>query len=95
MGEVTLELYKAQERNMAAREARRGVRVHAAVTVAVVLALVAVNVFVAPEFPWSVFPALGMSIGLWFHWYFAVRRGEEFMHLHQEDVQLRASRKAA
>ena len=95
MSEVTLELYKAQERNMAALEARRGVQIHAVVTVVVVLALVAVNVFVAPEFPWSVFPALGMSIGLWFHWHFGVRRGEEFMRHHQEHVEQKASQRAA
>lgn len=95
MGEVTLEFYNAQEWNTAGREARRGVRIHAAVTVVVVLALVAVNVVVAPEFPWSVFPALGMSIGLWFHWYFGVRRGEEFMRHNQEDVEQKASQKAA
>ncbi len=39
--------------------------------------------------------ALGMSIGLWFHWYFGVRHGEEFMRHHQEDVEQKASQKAA
>ncbi len=69
--------------------------IHAAVTVVVVLALAVVNVFVASEFPWSVFPAIGMGLGVWFHWYFAVRRGEEFMLRHQDDVEREARRLAA
>lgn len=94
MGEVTLELYKKQERLLAAREARLGLRIHATVTVVVVLALAVVNVFVAAEFPWSVFPAVGMGLGLWFHWYFGVHRGEEFMRRHQDDVEREAQRAA-
>lgn len=95
MGDVTLDLYKAEERRMAAHEARRGIRVHAFVTVVVILALAVVNVFVAPEFPWSVFPALGMGLGLWFHWYFGVRRGPDFMARHQNEVESHAARRAA
>lgn len=94
MGEVTLEVYKAEERHMAAHEARRGVRIHAFVTVVVVVALAVVNVFVASEFPWSVFPAFGMGLGLWFHWYFGLHRGEEFMARHQDEVERHAERAA-
>ena len=95
MGDVTLESYKAEERWMTAHEARRGFRVHAAVTVVVVLALAVVNAFVASEFPWSVFPAFGMGLGVWFHWFFGIHRGEEFLARHQEEVERGAQRRAA
>jgi len=95
MNEVTLGLYKAEERRIAAHEARQGLRIHAAVTVIVVVALAVVNVFVASDFPWSVFPAFGMGLGVWFHWYFGLHRGEEFMIRHQEEVEQQAQRKAA
>lgn len=95
MGALTLELYQAEERKLAATEARRGLRIHAAVSVAVVCALAVVNAFVASEFPWAVFPAFGMGLGVWFHWFFAVKRGEEFMLRHQQDVEKEAQRRAA
>ena len=90
MSQVTLEQYKTKERALAAREGRRGLGIHATVTVVVVLALAIVNVFVASEFPWSVFPAFGMGLGVWFHWYFGVHRGEEFMARHQDEVEREA-----
>lgn len=92
MAQVTLEQYKAEERRLAAREGRRGLQVHATVTVVVVLALAVVNVFVAAEFPWAIFPAVGMGLGVWFHWYFGVHRGEELMLRHQRDVEREAER---
>ena len=90
MPQVTLDQYKAEERLLAEREGRRGLSIHAAVTVVVVLALSVVNAFVASEFPWSVFPAFGMGLGVWFHWYFGVHRGAEFMIRHQNDVEREA-----
>ena len=95
MGDISLELYKAQERMMSMREAHRGLAIHAVVTVAVVVGLVALNVFVASEAPWSIFPALGMSLGLWFHWYFGVRHGDDVMRQHQDDVERETGRQAA
>jgi hypothetical protein len=92
---VTLEQYKVQERQMAARDAERGFRIHALVTVVVLVGLVALNVFVASELPWAIFPAVGMSIGLWFHWFFGVRHGDEFMVRHQDDIEAQATRRAA
>jgi hypothetical protein len=94
MAEVTLQQYKVQERQMAARDAKRGFRIHAFVTVVVLLGLVALNVFVASEFPWAIFPAVGMSIGLWFHWFFGVRQGDEFMLRHQQEIESEATRRA-
>jgi hypothetical protein len=95
MGDISLELYKAQERKMSVREAQRGLAVHAIVTAFVVVGLVALNVLVASEFPWSVFPAFGMSLGLWFHWHFGVRHGDDLMRRHQVDVEREAERQAA
>lgn len=95
MGDVTLERYAAAERRLAGDEGRTGLRIHATVTVVVALALAVVNIFVAPEFPWAAFPAVGMGIGVWFHWYFGVRRGDEFMRRHQEQVKQEAERLAA
>ena len=90
MSQVTLDQYKAEERRLAAREGRFGLRIHAVVSVIVALVLAVVNVFVASEFPWSVFPAFGMGLGVWFHWYFGVHRGDEFMVRHQSDVEREA-----
>lgn len=95
MTDVRLDQYKVGERLLAAREARKGLRIHAFVTVVVVIALALVNVFVASEFPWSVFPAAGMGLGVWFHWYFGVHRGEEFMIRHQDEVEQEARRLVA
>jgi 2TM domain-containing protein len=95
MGDVALERYEVAERQLVAHEGRTGLRAHTAVTVVVVVALAVVNVFVAPEFPWAVFPAVGMGIGVWFHWYFGVRHGDDVMRRHQEQVEQRAERLAA
>ena len=95
MSQITVERYQAEERRLAAREGRRGFQIHATVTVVVVLALAVVNAFVASEFPWSVFPAFGMGLGVWFHWYFGVHRGEEFMMRHQDEVEREAERQSS
>lgn len=92
MSQVTLDAYKTEERRLTAREARLGLRVHATISVLIVIALAVVNAFVASEFPWSVFPAVGMGLGVWFHWYFGVHRGDEFMARHQDDVEREAQR---
>lgn len=92
MSQLTLERYKVEERRLAAREGQHGLRIHGTVTVIIVLALAVVNAFVASEFPWSVFPAFGMGLGVWFHWYFGVHRGEEFVIRHQDEVEREARR---
>jgi hypothetical protein len=84
---LTLEQYLAAERQIAVHDARKGFGFHAAATVVVTVVLAAVNIFVAPEFPWAIFPAVGMGIGLWCHWYFGVRHGDDVMRHHQEDVE--------
>ena len=93
MSEETLDLYKMAERRMAMNEARRGLRIHLVVTIIVCIGLSALNFFVVSEFPWAVFPIVGMALGVWFHWNFGVRHGEQFMQRHQDDVEREAERR--
>ena len=90
MSNLTLELYEEEERRLAVASARRGLVPHTVVTVLASLGLAVLNIFVASEFPWSVFPFVGMSIGVWFHWFFGVHRGAEFMRRHQDEVEREA-----
>ncbi len=95
MADMTLERYQQQERELARREAHRGLRIHGAVTVAVTILVAVINVFVASEFPWAIFPAVGMSVGVWFHWYFGVRHEDEVVRQHQQRVEREVGRHAA
>ena len=90
MTQVTLEQYQSVERRATHEEARRGFRVHAVVTALVWILVLAINATVADEFPWSIFPIIGMGIGLWFHWHFGVVRSEELTGRRQADVERRA-----
>ena len=86
---VTLERYEQVEREMTMREARVGLVVHAVVTLVVWAALIPVNVFVAPDFPWSAFVVGGMVIGLFFHW-FGYRHADTDIRRRQLDIERRA-----
>jgi hypothetical protein len=88
---ITLESYQHAERKRALEESRRGFFIHAAITVVVLIGLIVLNVTVASEFPWAIFPVVGMSIGLFMHWYFGVARGEEMMRRHQREIEQRAA----
>ena len=92
MSRLPLDLYEEEERRMAVAGARRGLVPHTVVTVLASLGLAVLNGFVASEFPWSVFPFVGMSIGVWFHWFFGVHRGAESMRRHQDEVEREARR---
>jgi hypothetical protein len=50
------------------KEASKGFKVHAGVTMAVSSLLVAINMLTVPQFPWFVFPTVGMSIGIVIHY---------------------------
>ena len=63
---------------------------HAAITVLVCAAVIVINVVAAPEFPWSVFPVVGMVLGLFLHWWFGYRHVEEMIQRHQADIERRA-----
>lgn len=86
MSDVRLELYK-EERQFTAKEERVGFHAHAVVTAIIAVALAVVNIILFPEFAWSVFAIGGMLIGLWFHWYFGVLRGDEMLRKHQDEIE--------
>jgi hypothetical protein len=91
MRELTLQEYEAAERALAAEQARRGLWIHALVTLLVSAAVITINVVVAPEFPWSPFPVVGMSIGLFMHYLFGVRWLGETIARKQEMIERRAA----
>jgi 2TM domain len=90
MSAVTLERYEAAEREVSLRETLIGLRVHALVIVLVWAALIPVNIFVAPGFPWSVFVVAGTGIGLFFHW-FGYRHAEQDIRRRQQRIEQRAT----
>jgi hypothetical protein len=90
--DVTLRDYERAEEEVAKVEARRSMTIHAVITLIVCVALVALNVFVAPEFPWSAFAVAGMLIGLGAHYEFGVRRLGQSLATHQQDVETYAIR---
>lgn len=91
---VSLEQYQRAEEKIAAVEGRRGLIVHAWISVAVVTGLVVVNVLVASEFPWSIFPAVGMAIGVAFHW-FGIRHLPRDLATRQDEIEREATRLTA
>jgi len=88
---ITLTDYEEAERLMAAAEARRGILVHATISFLVAVAMVVINVVVAPQFPWSPFPVVGLSIGLLAHYVFGVHRLKLSIREHQQAVERRAA----
>jgi amino acid transporter len=90
MTTISLDAYEEAERRLARVEGRRGIVVHGIITAVVSVALILVNVFVAPGFPWSAFAVGGMLIGLGFHYYFGWLHVEENLTDHQRSVELRA-----
>jgi hypothetical protein len=87
---ISLDRYEEAERSLAKVEAKRGVVVHAVITAIVSVVLISVNVFLASEFPWSVFAVVGMGAGLGFHYVFGLLRVEENVESHQHRVELLA-----
>jgi hypothetical protein len=77
-GTMSVEEYKQKSREYEAAEARKGMIAHAAITVVVSTVLVTVNLVLVPEFLWSIFPLVGMSIGLGMHYLFGVRLMDRF-----------------
>jgi len=87
---ITLTEYEAAEKDLELRNAPRGLLVHAAITVVVSVALVIVNVVVAPQFPWSPFPVVGMGIGVLVHYLFGMRWLPRSIATHQRDIERHA-----
>ena len=91
MSDLTLKAYQDAEIAASRDAARRGFTIHLAISVVVWLVLIAVNVFVADEFPWSIFPVAGMAIGLFAHWYFGVTHVESSVLERQQEIERRAT----
>lgn len=62
-----------RDRQLEREQARRGFTIHATVFVLVMTGLVILNLTVAAEFPWAVFPLVGWGIGLTMHYLFRLR----------------------
>jgi hypothetical protein len=92
---LTLREYEDAELAAATDEGRRGLRIHALVTVLVSAVLIAVNVVWAPQFPWSPFAILGMSIGVLMHYLFGVRWVEQLTRKHQLRIEQQAAESKA
>jgi 2TM domain-containing protein len=88
---ITLQEYEAAEQSLEAANALRGVLIHATITVLVAVALIVVNVVVAPQFPWSPFPVVGMGIGLLVHYLFGLRWLERSIATHQKTIEQHAA----
>jgi 2TM domain len=73
MREITLEDYKRADRQLELEEARRGLAIHAIVYALVMTGLIILNLTVATEFPWVIFPLIGWGIGLTLHYLYGLR----------------------
>ena len=73
MREITLEDYKRADRQLEREGARRGFIIHAIVYAVVMIGLIILNLTVATEFPWAVFPLVCWGFGLTMHYLFGVR----------------------
>lgn len=91
MTTITVRQYEEAERRMAHEGALTGVIVHGTISALVGVALVLINVFVAPEFPWSPFPLAGMAIGFFMHWFFGYHRLDTELARKQHEVETRAA----
>jgi hypothetical protein len=89
---ITLQRYEQAERELAHDEARIGLTVHGIITALVSAGLVAVNLTVASEFPWSAFAVVGMVIGFVAHWWFGFQKLEDQLTAQQHRIEARAAR---
>lgn len=88
---ITLHDYEAAEREMAHEGAATGVVVHAIITILVCAGLIAINITLAPEFPWSAFAGGGMLIGLLAHWWFGYVKLDDQLTSQQQRTEVRAA----
>jgi hypothetical protein len=91
MREITLEDYKRAERQLELKEARRGFTIHAIVYAVVMTSLIILNLTVAHEFLWFLFPLVGWGAGLTAHYLFRLRWLGAAITDRQARVQQRAA----
>ena len=91
MREITLEDYKRADRQLERQDARRGFTIHAIVYALVMTGLAILNLTVATEFPWAVFPLVGWGIGLTMHYLFGLRWADKTITDRQARIEQRAA----
>jgi 2TM domain len=91
MREITLEDYKRADRELEREQARRGFTIHAIVYAVVMSGLIILNLTVATEFPWAVFPLVCWGFGLTMHYLFGVRWVGKVITDRQAKVEQRAA----
>ena len=91
MREITLEDYKRADRQLERQDARRGFTIHAIVYALVMTGLIILNLTVATEFPWALFPLIGWGIGLTMHYLFGLRWADQAITDRQARIQQRAA----
>ena len=91
MREITLADYKQADRQLEREAARRGFTIHAIVYALVMTGLIILNLTVATEFPWVVFPLVGWGIGLTLHYLFGLRWVNKAVTDRQTRIEQRAT----
>src|SRR5512132_1433394 len=91
MREITLEDYKQADRELEREEARRGFTIHAIVYALVMTGLIILNLTVATEFPWVIFPLVGWGIGLTLHYLHGLRWADKTIADRQARIEQRAA----
>jgi hypothetical protein len=91
MQEITVADYKRADRQLEREEARRGFTIHAIVYALVMTGLIILNLTVATEFPWAVFPLVGWGIGLTMHYLFGLRWVDKTIGDRQARIEQRAA----
>jgi 2TM domain len=91
MPEITVEDYKRADRQLEREQARRGFTIHAIVYGLVMTGLIILNLTVATEFPWALFPLIGWGIGLTMHYLYGLRWADKTITDRQTRIQQRAA----
>jgi hypothetical protein len=91
MREITLEDYKRADQQLEREQARRGFTIHAIVYALVMTGLIILNLTVATEFPWAVFPLVCWGIGLTAHYLFGLRWVNKAITDRQARIEQRAT----
>ena len=91
MREITLEDYKRADRQLERQEARRGFTIHAIVYAVVMTGLIILNLTVATEFPWAVFPLVCWGFGLTMHYLSGLRWVDKTIADRQARIEQRAT----
>lgn len=87
MENMTVEEYKAKNKEFEIAEAKKGMIAHSVITVAVIGLLTLINLTLVPQFYWFIFPAIGMTIGLAAHYIFGYRLVDRWVERKEKRVE--------